>query len=765
MTTRTSLRSGLTLLAALGLYCPQLYSQTECRPAGEDSGSTTAPACPELEQITIFGSARDVQDVAGGANYISPQELEAFDISDVARALRRVPGVSLQIEDGWALRPNISIRGTATERSSRVTLMEDNVLIAPAPYAASSAYYFPTFGRIHAVEILKGPAAITQGPYTVGGAVNMISTPIPTDRQGFLQGEFGSDDTWRVHAWYGDRQDRFGYLIETHQWQSDGYQAIDRSEGGTGLDKEDYLAKLAFYSAPGAKFYQELEIKLQASDESSQQSYLGLTDHDFQRDPLRRYGVSSQDEMNNDHDQVALSWRIETDGGLGATLIAYSNRTKRAWYKTEAFDFDGSASPESFSGTGWAGIVSAINAGGPLGGQSAEELQAILDGADTSEGSVQVRNNSREYDAKGIQLVVDKSLAAGSARHILQAGIRYHEDDEDRLQRNDNYQQSGGLLLLNSTGLEGNAGNQVQSAEAWAFYVFDRIEWESWTLTPGLRYETIDLERVRYRTDGDNPASRDPSNSRDRRSNEVDIWLPGMGGIYRVNDRWSAVAGVHKGFAVPGNQPGVDPEESINYEYGFRYQGDNSSLEVIGFFNDYSNLVGVCTNSSGNDCVPGDAFNGDAVQIPGLEVSWNTSIPLESGWEVPLRLAYTWMNAEFQSDFNSEFFGEVQAGDPVPYVPDNQLWFGAALQNARWSFDLSFNFVDGVCTSPECGTYEKTQAATVIDLAAHYRLTESLSLYGIVENAGDDLYIAGRQPYGARTNKPRTYVVGARWLF
>ena len=213
-------------VAALLIATPAVASAAGCEDSAQDSKADRGLACAQLDPITIFGRAQSARDVAGGASAITAEDLDQFETTDVVRALRRVPGVALQIEDGWALRPNISIRGTAAERSSRITLMEDNVLIAPAPYAAPAAYYFPTFGRIHSVEVLKGPSSITQGPSTVGGAINLRSTPVPAENSGFLQGEFGSDTTWRVHGWYGGGCERSRFLAETHQWRSDGYQSI-----------------------------------------------------------------------------------------------------------------------------------------------------------------------------------------------------------------------------------------------------------------------------------------------------------------------------------------------------------------------------------------------------------------------------------------------------------------------------------------------------------------------------------------------------------
>ena len=171
-----------------------------------------------VEEVTILGSQEAARKIPGSAHFIGEEQLRQFAYSDVQRIVREVPGVSLQIEDGYGLRPNIGIRGVATERSGRITLLEDNVLIAPAPYSAPSAYYFPTMGRIAAVEVVKGPAAITQGPYTIGGALNMVSTPIPMETEGNLLTEVGEDSTYRVHAKYGGRSDNgFGFLLEARR--------------------------------------------------------------------------------------------------------------------------------------------------------------------------------------------------------------------------------------------------------------------------------------------------------------------------------------------------------------------------------------------------------------------------------------------------------------------------------------------------------------------------------------------------------------------
>lgn len=733
-------RPAAAFLLTLPMFCGGL-------PAAADELADEPPAV--LDEVTILGDPASIADIPGSADFIGPEELDVFGYSDVLDVLRNVPGIYIQEEEGYGLRPNIGIRGSGLDRSARIALLEDGVLIAPAPYAAPAAYYFPSQRRMYALEVLKGPSSIAVGPRTTGGAINLISTPIPTERGGGFDLRAGEDATVEAVARYGASGEHVGWLLETVQQRTDGFKDIDApGDFDSGYRLDDYLGKLRFSTGDAAALYQSVELKLGYTDQASDETYLGLTDADFEADPYRRYAASQGDVFNSTHRQYQGTWRIESERGWNADLTAYRNEFQRNWFKLR-----------SVNGTGISSILADP-------GTFASEL-AVIRGATSADDALLKRNNNRSYYSRGLQARAGYSLFTGPADVDFSFGLRVHEDEEDRFQDQDRFRMEDGLLVLTTDGAPGSTTNRVSRADVRSTFFNAEITAGAWTFTPGLRYEDIDLERLDFATD-DPGRTAGPSRVRD---NDVSEVIGGVGALYRLNDRWRLLAGIHEGFNPPAPGSSSDAEESLNYEAGFRYLSGPLSVEAIGFFNDYDNLIGTVTASTGGGGEIGDQFDGGEVTVSGLELdaAYRLRDLGGSGLEMPLSLTYTWTaEAEFESSFSSGFdpWGEVEAGDELPYIPEHQLQLRAGLASQRWAVNLAAIYVDETRTEAGRGSIDPRLATddfVTFNLAADWYLTQRLRTYLRVENLFDEEYIVARRPAGARPGLPRTALLGVNF--
>ncbi len=725
------------------------------------SGLASAQTVPEdvqtLETITVIGAAGGKENVGGSIDYIDAEALEIHSHSDILRVLRVVPGVNIQEEEGYGLRPNIGLRGSGSDRNSRVMIMEDGVPVAPAVYAAPSAYYFPASTRISAVEVTKGPSVIQYGPRTTGGAIHLFSTEIPDQTSGRAEILWGDYGRQRLHANIGTRQALtsgvdFGLLVETVQDEADGF--LERDSGGpdTGFDISDYVIKAALYGDSGPMPW-SLELKYQSKDETSNQTYLGLTQDDFDADPFRLYDAARNDQIVNDNELFQLTGQIALSAETQFTVIAYSNEVARNWYKLQGVNAAGGGA------SGDIGLSSILDDPSVF---SAE--YDLLTGATSIDNSLVVRANNRSYYSRGLSATIDTELELGGLTHNLNAGIRLHEDEEDRFQKEDAYRLENGLLLLTTSGPAGGTTNRVTSAEAFSAFVLDRVELtDRFQVTGGLRFEDYDVTRDDFST-ADPSRALGPTNTR---SAGEQVVLPSLSAVYAISDQVDLIGGVHKGFSPVGATSGAaESEESWQYEIGARFDQGELYLEGVAFFNDYSNLLGECTNSSGGNCEPGDAFNGDAVDVYGVELTanWDAATALGlSGLSVPLNAAYSYTEAEFQTSFESDFFGSVTAGDALIYVPEHQFTLSGGINGQRWGVNALVNYVSEARSTPGQGSIpasEEIDARTLVDLAAHYDLTDRVRLKVKAENLFDETYLAARRPSGLRPGKPQEILFG-----
>jgi Fe(3+) dicitrate transport protein len=698
-----------------------------------------------LKGISVVGDRlEDFSAAAGAANRIREEQLERENYDNINRVLNDVPGVYIRGEDGYGLRPNIGLRGTTTERSQKITLMMDGVLIAPAPYSAPAAYFFPQVSRMTGVEVVKGPAAISNGPATVGGSVNLISRPIPGGSSGGLDLAVGADQYRKAHVHYGNAGERAGFLVEGIHTETDGFKNLDNG-GDTGYEKADFVVKGRLNSDPAAELFHQLDLTLNVATETSDETYLGLTDEDFARTPSRRYAASQNALFEWAYHQAHLQHRVEFSPELALVTDGYYQDFSRDWNKLNRFNTDRSLSE----------ILANPDAG--LNADFVSVLRGEKD-SDTSQETLLIGNNGREFFSRGLQTRLEWDTNVGETEHRVVTGLRLHQDQVER-----NHTERGFLMRSGNLQADGSRQSttllQRERADAVAVFVKNEIRYGRLRVTPGVRFESVDYESVNQTTG-------------QHLENDNQVLLPALGVHYQLTSALGLLAGVHKGFVPtgPGVDESIEPEESIGYEAGFRYGDQSTQLDLIGFFNDYSNLKGVCTFSSGCIAATGEAFNGGEVEVFGLEAMLRHEWALENDWRVPLGLTYTYTQSEFQTDFESgfPFWGDVRAGDELPYMPSHQGSATLGLSAQKWDVTLRASYVgtqqeQAGRGGPLAGA--EVEPYTVLDLSGSVELVDGVQLYSRIDNLLDETYLISRRPLGARPGIDRRLIAGVKLKF
>lgn len=733
----------MALLAILSVAGPAL---------AETAADADAARIKELDAVRVIANPEDPQSSTGSAYVLTPRELDKFERGNVNNVLRSVPGVYTREESGEGVFPRISIRASSSGRSDRISVLEDGIPAAMAPYANTSAYYFPNIGRMASVEVLKGPEILLHGPHTTSGVVNLLSTPIPEAAAGHLRAEIASFDTRKLHANYGATAGQWGFLLETYQGSGDGFHQIDRSDLGAGHDINEYVGKLRWSSAPGAKYSQQLDLKLAYGEETARVSYLGLTDADFRANPDRRYGLSELERMDRGRKSASLQHQIGFSENTWLTTTAYLVDTYRYYDRLN-----------QINGISLGGITSIIN----TGGGNAALLQGILDGtADTTHANgVRYGHNHQAFVSKGLKVELEHAFATGNVQHTLTAGTRYHEDttrNVDKGRSNSYYQQVNGDLVYQGTDF---VTPQRGNAEAWSAWVADRIAFGDWSLLPIVRHERI-------RTRANLVTNATPAQLAARNTNSIDKTTVGFGANYAVNANWTLLGGVHQGFAPPGNgsAQGTRGEESTNVEGGVRYRSGRFGLDAIGFLTDYKNAMRTClvANPCSGGVVDGTEQTG-AKEVYGLELGLFAELYSNGAISVPLRFAYTWTDGEYTRDSDT---GSVLNGDVIEYTPKQigQLQLGVE-GDSGWNAYAALSYSDGAYTTNTAGragvddTFLRTESLFTVDLAATYPLSSNAEVYARVDNVLDERRIIHRGADGARGNAPRGYAVGLRLKF
>ena len=158
----------------------------------------------------------------------------------------------------------------------------------------------------------------------------------------------------------------------------------------------------------------------------------------------------------------------------------------------------------------------------------------------TTDNSAQIQRDAegrlRQYWTAGLEPRVSVQHGLFGVDNVLDAGLRYHHEDQYRVQANGDLPTSRRAGTGPNAGLREDSDRNVVAASA---FVQNRFDLGRWSVTPGVRFESVDYERVNNMTG-------------DAGETSIDQWIPGIGVTFEPVRGTVLFAGVHRGFAPPG---------------------------------------------------------------------------------------------------------------------------------------------------------------------------------------------------------------------
>lgn len=684
------------------------------------------PAAIAIAPIEIIGeSSTALRRMTGTATKIAPQVVQQIRPIGTQEILQYVPGVHGFADDGFGnSRLSIGIRGLNPRRSSRVLILEDGVPIQPAVYLYPNMYYNPPAERIDRVEVIKGSGAIRYGPQTMGGVVNYITTrprTAPGARHELTGGTNGYLSLFSEIGGWGT--ERVQPEVQLLYKRGDGYRE------NNGFEQYNGTVKLSV--APGAD--RRVFVKANANYELSDATYTGLTEHAFRTNP--RFNPKRFDEFEVFRTSLDVIDDHRLSSRVSSVTRLYLNYFDRQWWREDDVFVRASAYDE----------------GAPVEPVSPYQPGNLL----RVGGGTENHGNLRTFYVGGIERAYEVSHSLFGMDGLLDVGARFHwERFVDDKKKGATPDARNGVFYHGDPEQPETIQIVGQShhyeTSALSLHASERLEAGSLTVTPGVRFEIFEQERI-DRLQG--------STYLDKTSW---VLLPGIGFNYALGGT-HLFGGVHRGYTPPssgtlnvvnfGGQVetgGLDllPEKSWNTELGVRGTGPWLAYEAALFHITVDDLV-----AAGR----GTAFkNLGRARSYGAELGSTLRGSGISPLLPDLHLAYTHLQTEvLEGRISSNVVaGGVQvdiAGKELPYAPRHSLMAGISRELGDLTVRADVQRVSEAFTDFENirATYNRgdtgpVPAYTLYNASARYRLSDRVRLSVAAKNLLDEVYIGSR---------------------
>lgn len=622
---------------------------------------------------------------------LGPTRVDESGAHDVQNLLRSTPSVYVFDETGTDGKPNIQIRGITSSSEGASRSANVSLMVDGIPLAP--APYGHAGQSLFPFTFERVYAVdVMRGGHTVRYGPNTVSGVV-----NYLTRPIPADayieQQFRVDS-YGD---------------GSSYTAVGGTYGRLGVLGEAVYKGGSTYREHGDYTIQNYALKssFQFTESFSglfQFEYFdddsdlagGLSVADFQADPTQ--SKTPLDRFVGDQTRGNMNLRWELDPDSSFELIGYAFGGERTFYL-----------------------------GAPL---------------QYGDSSTHVDATPRPMSVWALQPQYTRTYDMTDGRGELVAGVRYAQEDVTR--SSIRYFPDGSQTL--------RSDNQYDY-RAWSAFLQNTFEWDRLSLTPGVRFELVDMDGSNRLTDL----------SVGREFEEV---LPALSGSYLLQDDWALYANVQSSFLPPqANHIEIsDHPQNLEAEYAWTYElGTRASLWEGAFNPDFTLYQIDYRGRIERDPDFDDVFlNRGNTRHRGVEFGFDGFLgaidySLE-GWEWYGTLSYN--DSEYE---NGDF-----AGNQVPHAPHwlaswgtiyrhapSGLWGGISGYYAGSAFSDSENTVDinPQGTRGERPAYEvwNARGGWVHEVAEGLQLKLELG----VNNVFDEEYFEVRTGKGLLLGLPR----------
>jgi Fe(3+) dicitrate transport protein len=734
----TDVRGRFEVVAPDGLYQASVFApgfapveKSVSVPSAADSSFVLEPGAIR-ESVTVVGtriagSAETRTRLPGSTDVLDREDLEMSVAFNVNEALRKSTGVVVREEEGFALRPNIGIRGLNPTRSTKTLLLEDGLFLTYAPYGDNASYYHPPIERFESVEVLKGSGQIVYGPVTVGGIVNYLTPDPPEEASGSVRLLGGNRGLASGRGTFGGSIGRTSALVEGLRKQGDG------ARDNMNFEVDDWNLKVV--SRLSAAHH--VTFKGSVYREDSRITYSGLTRAEYEADPFQNPFV------NDGFESLRRAASIKHSRASGRTLLtthAYVSDFHRDWWRQSS---NSAQRPNDSADPNCGGMANLLTTCG-------------------NEGRL------RDYVHFGLEPRIRRTHTLFGRPFDLDVGARIHFEEQERLQVNGGSPRARAGVTVE---------NNRRENRALSTFAQERVRLGAFTATAGARFESIHYERTNRLANAGVGVTGEA---------RVDQWVPGVGVSWEKNARFNLFAGLHRGFAPPrtedvvsqtGGAVDLDAEKSWSFEVGARTAPlPGLRADVTFFRSDYENQIVPASVAGG---VGATLTNGGATLHQGFEaaVRFDSGTFFDSSHNLFARASLTAVTtARVEGERTSAVsgFGAVSvSGNRLPYAPETLLTAAFGYRHARGlsaqveGVYVSSQFADDLNTAPvsQDGQRGLIPSSLVWNASVIFSPPAGrFSVFATVKNALDRVVVADRSR-GTIPGMPRSVQAGASARF